>query len=431
MKRKIGINKFIILFALIISGLIIFLSDDRAVYIHVIAFSFPIIVGYFVIKMDVLHPYVWYVTFFAIYSCAYPILYMFNYVVQFGYSKDIMLYQWIALAVSMIILPSDSIKLNKEKILYASRHEGILNIIENLVLLYVVFTGFLIISGGYANKNDIYSSNNFLLTIGFMDAYFAIFLYCYELCRNLIQQSPYYKKIILKFFSIISLFSIITGERDYLFTVLLITLVVLIFFEKIKKRVLIVMIPIGFILLPLSNIFKYYLLSGGVSGSLIWNNLLFEFLDGEFISASRNLQILVSSGYDNYFGGSTLINDFIRIFYNTGYSNQTWFNDNFFAYGHITQYGFSLVGEGFVNGGVIGIIGIFTFVSLLIRILYSRAMKSFYYMVIYFYMIPIFIYSTRADLANILSPLFKYVILGVLIIKISRRIYIKNNRMKS
>lgn len=422
---NISLNKIIIVGSFIISGLILMISGEMDIFIHIIAFLIPVITGVFLVKLDMLHPYVWYTTFFSIYSCAYPVLYLFDYVTQFGYNKETMLYQWIALAISMIILPANSIEFQKEKIEFESKNEGVIPIIEKIVLSYVVLVSLLIVSGGYSSKTDIYSSNNFILNIGFMSGYFAILLYCYELCRALIQKSNKYKKIIYKFIVVISCFSLITGERDYMFTIVLITFIVLSFFEKIKKKSLFIIFPIGIILLPLSQIFKYFILSGSTSGTFIWNNLLVEFLDGEFVSASRNLQILVSGGYENYFSGSTLLNDFVRVFYDTGYSNQTWFNDNFFTYGHTTQYGFSLVGEGFVNGGVIGIIGLFIFVSMLIRFFYSHSMKNFYYTIVYFYMIPIFIYSTRADLANILSPLIKYIILGMLIIKISRKIVLK------
>lgn len=424
---NISLNKIILIVSLIISGLILIISEEMDVFAHVISFFIPVITGVFLVKLDMLHPYVWYTTFFSIYSCAYPVLYLFNYVTKFGYNKETMVYQWIALAISMIILPASSIELKKEKMEFESKNKGIIPIIEKIVLAYIVLVSLLIVSGGYSSKNDIYSSNNFILNIGFMSGYFAILLYCYEICRTFIQENNKYKKIICEFFIVISCLSLITGERDYMFTVILITFIVLSFFEKIKKKSLFIIFPIGIIFLPLSQVFKYFILSGGTSGTFRWNNLLLEFLDGEFISASRNLQILVSGGYENYFSGSTLLNDFIRVFYNTGYSNQTWFNDNFFTYGHTTQYGFSLVGEGFVNGGIVGIIGLFIFVSMLIRFFYSYAMKKFYYTIAYLYMIPIFIYSTRADLANILSPLIKYVILGILIIKISRKVVLKKH----
>ena len=90
--------------------------------------------------------------------------------------------------------------------------------------------------------------------------------------------------------------------------------------------------------------------------------------------------------------------------------------DTFFPNVHSTKYGFTLVGEGYLNGGYFGIVMIFMLTGFLMRFLYINAQRNIYGMLIYLYMIPIFIYSTRADFANILSPLLKYAILGTLVI---------------
>ncbi|WP_346980411.1 O-antigen polymerase [Clostridium perfringens] len=422
-------NKLILIFSIIISGMILYTSSDRSIIIHIGALLFLTVIACALGKFDIYNPYVWYSSFFFIYASAYPILYLTGYITKYGYSKETMIYQWIALSTILLVLPSYTIKFTSNKDINIEKN-GVLKAVENLVLLFICIVLIIILRGSYANKTEIYASKNMIFSIAFSMTYFAILLYCYMLFRKLTLSNKKFVWIILKYGMVVCSFAIITGERDYMFTFLLVTLIILFYFKKISKGQLLIMVPIGSMLIPLSSIFKYYMLSGNVSGTFSMNNLLVEILDGEFISAGRNLQILVSHNCKNIFEGKSLLNDFVRIFYNTGFSNQTWFNETYFSYSHSTQYGFTLVGEGYLNGGVIGIIIVFLICGLLLRILYKNSNRNQYYMIIYLYMIPLFIYSTRADIANIFSPLIKYAILGTLFIYLINKLSFRKKGMK-
>ncbi|MDD6793803.1 MAG: O-antigen ligase [Clostridiaceae bacterium] len=423
-------NKLILCFSIIISGLILFASSDNAVIIHIVALLLLVLTACILAKFDIYHPYVWYSSFFFIYSSAYPILYLIGYSTQYCYSKEIMIYQYIALSTILLVLPSYTISFENPKNFTMSK-DTFLKIVENFVLAYILIALYVILKGAYPNKRAIYASGNIILYIAFSIAYFAILLYCYVLFKKFSISDNRYLGTIVKFGVVICSFAIVTGERDYMFTFILLTFIILFYFKKIHKWQLIALVPLGILLIPISNMFKYYILSGRVNGTLSTKNLLGEVLDGEFISAGRNLQILVSNNCNNLFKGKTLLNDFIRIFYDTGYSNQTWFNHTFFASSQSTQYGFTLVGEGYVNGGILGIIIVFLICGLLLRALYINANKNIYFMIIYLYMIPLFIYSIRADLANTFSPLIKYAIMGTLLIWIINHIVFKGKGRKS
>ncbi len=408
-------NKLILIFSIIISGMIIFASSDSAIIVHICALLFLTVIACVLGKFDIYNPYVWYSVFFLIYASAYPLLYLIGYTTKYGYSKEIMIYQWIALSTILLVLPCYTITFASNKAIKPGKNR-ILKALENLVIGFIFIALIMILRGSYANKTEIYASGNIIFSIAFSMTYFAILMYCYMLFRKLSISNEKFFRIILKYGLIVCSFAITTGERDYMFTFLLVTLIILFYFKKINKVQLLALVPVGTILIPLSNIFKYYILSGNIFGTFTIKNLLVEVLDGEFVSAGRNLQILVSHNCKNFFGGKSLLNDFVRIFYNTGYSNQTWFNETYFSSSNSTQYGFTLVGEGYVNGGIIGIIIVFLICGLLLRILYKNANRNQYYMIIYLYMIPLFIYSIRADIANIFSPLIKYAILGTIFI---------------
>lgn len=63
-------------------------------------------------------------------------------------------------------------------------------------------------------------------------------------------------------------------------------------------------------------------------------------------------------------------------------------------------------------GGLKGVFFLFLIIGLLVRILYLYSVKNPFYMIVYLYMIPLFIYTIRADFGNLISPMLKYAVLG-------------------
>lgn len=406
-------GKVFLLLCILLSGVTLFNSSEYAIMLHVLSIVFLAVSACLIVKFDFFHPFCWFSLFYCLYACSYAIMYKLGVTVDYGYSKDGLLYHWIGLTTILLILP-----IQRHRVInryHFKSNSNYVNTVLNILLLYLVLAVFSFFFGSFSNKTEIYQNGSFWILLSFKLAYFVILIYIYQLYKILSQtkQTPIW--LIVKCSGVIFFFGLSSGERDYIFTILLVTVMILFLFSKIRKSQLFASIPLGIILLPLSRIFKYYALTGNIEDSLDTNHLLIEFLDGEFISAGRNLQILIANHCENFFGGTSLLNDFVRTVVDTGYSNQIWFNEQFFT-SLSTQYGFTLVGEGYVNGGIWGIILVYVITGLLLRYLYINASKSSYGFIIYLYMLPLFIYSTRADLANILSPLLKYALLGTLII---------------
>ena len=180
--------------------------------------------------------------------------------------------------------------------------------------------------------------------------------------------------------------------------------------------------------------YKYYFLSGAISDSisLKFKDLILQFLDGEFISASRNLQVLINNKEytESLFNGYGILNDFKRIFFKSEFSHGNWFQNTFFSYSK-TGYGFTLVGEGYVNLGYFGVILVFVIIGLFIRIIYRKASRNIYFLSIYIYTIPLYMYAIRADLANIFSQFIKHLILSIFIIYVLELVsYSKYRKIK-
>lgn len=70
-------------------------------------------------------------------------------------------------------------------------------------------------------------------------------------------------------------------------------------------------------------------------------------------------------------------------------------------------WGFGLVAEGCLIGGIPGIIFVMSFVSVSLAVLYQCRMRSEYWYVFYLLSLSTAIYCIRADMASVLSQTYK------------------------
>ncbi|MCI9074232.1 MAG: oligosaccharide repeat unit polymerase [Dorea sp.] len=400
--------KFYILISIIVSGFIILLSDEKQVSLHILAIFILAVTSCVVVKFDFYHPMCWYPPFFFLYSCGYAILYALNITAQYGYSKKSLVYSWIALGTTILVFPSNRISYTPLKL--ERDNLFLIELVLNISLLLSVLAMYNMVNRGFLNKADIYDNSGFFLNFIFKIQYLVIIAFTYSLYIRLCKNEKISIVWVLKTFSVVIAFSMLTGERNYMFQIILLFIACLSIYGKLSKKLILMLIPVGIVLFPLSHVYKYYFLSG-VKNVFKINNLIFTFLDGEFVSAGRNLQILISNNCEGLIGIKALTNDFVSTFFSTNFSIQLWFNNTFFAHSSI-GYGFTLVGEGYVMGGLKGVFFLFLIIGLLVRILYLYSVKNPFYMIVYLYMIPLFIYTIRADFGNLISPMLKYAVLG-------------------
>lgn len=415
--KKIILKKYAqLIFIIIVSGLILLFSDSTNIIIHIgsiLVLSFGAI---YIVKFDLLHPYFWYSTIFTLYSISYPILYSANIITRFGYNKQLIILQWLALTVFLLVFsPLSNITMNKDKKYIDIKLN---KYVINFIWCFLLIATLLISRAGYTSKKDIYASGNIFVNFAFSLATLFTIIYMYNLIYKLISKAKIDVLLVIKVWSAIILLTLFSGERDLLFRLIVVTVFILYLFNKIKNRHIVLAIPFVIIALPLSHSFKYFFLSGQINelNILDFKSLIYEFLNGEFVSASKNLQVILNNSQitEGYFGGRTIINDFVRIFFETDFSHGRWFMQSFFPHTTHTEYGFTLVGQGYINFGYLGVILIFALLALFLRILYKNASKNIFYMIMYLYSVPLFMYAIRADIANIFSPFIKYLLLGII-----------------
>lgn len=416
--RDVLIKYLIITFGFVFVELLFMISDNMMVHIvGMVCFS---VMTVLLSGFDLLHPYTWFSSFFCLYSIGLPVLtYEGSRYLRASYTKELMEIQLLAMFIVLLVVSPKKINYeitNKEN---HSLDLGVFNKILYVGLILILLgVAFFLSRSDLGGKADIYASGNSLLLAIFRVPLILTMLYTlliiYEWKNN--KQVP----IRIMLVTGISLFgiTIFSGERDFIFRFIIITAVFLFFTGKLKRHHIIIFAPIGGLILILSDKYKYFFSTGMVNESS--ESVIYRFFAGEFESASTNLQIVISQKMTNSWGLERYLLDIASAFTTRIQSVSSWFSDLFYG-GRTVQYGFSIVGEGYVTGGVFGVAFISIVLGVIIRFFYKRLCKGTYWFATYLYFITVVIYSIRMDLGTILSAIVKQIGLVLIIVMIAEK----------
>lgn len=410
---------------------LVVISMTNNLIVHVVTFVVFCIIPIIIVRVDILHPFSWFTAFFCIYSISHPILFSLGFNLRIGYSKEIMIYQLIALVVCLLFVTPKSIKypdLNNEYRMGINL--GSFNKFIYIVLVVsIILVAYYVSRHGYTGKSDIYENAPLWVNIVFRFPLIISFLYTMSVINSYSKNKELPKKQMILVGVALLIITLFSGERDFIFRFLLITIMLLWMLKKIKIRHLLIITPVAIALIPLSHTFKYYFLTQTISsGSGKWIQSL---LSGEFESASRNLQELVnhSEMVKGIMGIEQLGIDFLSVFSSKLSSPTKWFADTFYANSTV-GYGFTLTGEGYIIGGVFGIIVLFAIIGLIIRWFYKNSPRNIYSFSAYLYFLTIVVYAIRGDFGTILSALIKQIGFVLLVIYFLERITKPSNTKK-
>ncbi len=421
-----NVNKLLTIIMLILSGGVIYIADspDVQVVTFVIQFLLTIVLG----KVDFASPRMWFLGGVTVYSIGYPLLYMIEFESGVAFTPEPLQWSWLAYFVFVIFFSEKkNIKRFRKKYVNDKTFVKYFFYVSGVFVLGSLIP---IILGGYTDKGEIYNDGNIYISLAFWIIYAVHTIYVWLMQIN--YQNDKKNRYIILYIGIISLLmTMFSGERDILFRFILIT----IFSMYINKSITPKMLGICFAgligLIPLSRMLKYYFLSSDLIATDFYESpymLIIGIIGGEFESASKNLQILANDS-DNSMGefmGGTYISDITRIFGYSPYSAISWFNERYYP-GSIVGHGFTIIGEGYINFGILGIILNFVIIAVLLSYLYNNRFKSEVYTTIYICIIPTMIYVMRADFSNLISPLVKQVLIPLLLV----RFVLKNKRVVS
>ena len=364
----------------------------------------------------ILHPVSWFSIFFYLYAVSFPLLMTFE-----GY-QDERLYQIIPLSVvtycafiapivfiTPFTLNAPRIKINGQALQAA--HWSVLGV--------CVFLLFYVASQGIASKREFVDFSRGS-SIGLLLSVFSLAALMFAVQLLASTRRGRRNELRIEMFNVLSVLTIlvlavgygVTGERDYIFRVLLFGFLVLFctqYREKYHFYYLLIAVFALVLVLPLSQAAKAVVLTKELNYSGFESG---DFFRTEFSSAGRNLYYLMSKGLNDY-GGETLVWDlkrYVGIFFPGQESTGMWFNNHLrsvFGDESSSGWGFSLMGEGYLNFGYIGAPLMFLFVGGVTACVYSIAGRSDICFIFYLAYIPMMIYVLRADFANFLSLGFK------------------------
>jgi oligosaccharide repeat unit polymerase len=425
---KYTLGKWICVFINIyISGILIFLVNN--IWISILAIAFMCIFSMFIVNIDILHPYTWLAPFYMLYSISNPILIMSGEVVIPGYDMlyDTMALQWLAFSVLIIVIGPRAMKFDLDLSMLKSTEK-----ISKMILIFsTIISGIFlmyIIESGFQSKYQVKLNSSFLDKFSTGYLIFTVASACYLAYMFSIKRKVPYLFLL---FSLVWTFMavIFFGERDiFLRQIWMIFFVAYYFYKKMSNKLVAIYGVAGLFSVQVLASLKNFAMRGSVY-SYEYNIWYMRIFNSEFVAAARNLQTMLI-GFDNWhlWWGQTILVSIERIFLPksilSGFSESaTRLFNNFFFPELVARgggNGFSLVAEGYMNFGVLGVIAWFMFLGLFLKYIYRKANSNAMWLIIYILTMPLVIYVLRADFTNLFSQFTKYILIPVvLIIKIS------------
>ena len=422
MIMKKNLFRYYILLNTIFLSFTIIIFSEKPIF-HVIGFWLSVFVAIIISRFNIMHPLFWFSGSFALYSTAYSLLYILGYPIKSGYSKENILLSLIALSIVLLVVgvkEYDSALCFKNKNHFFSRsNKQSIDFILIILLIILIICVVILSKISFNHKNDLLAGRNVFFILGVYCTRFISFFCCLYLVMLNNTDRKKTKFFILAFGLFIILFSLFTGERDAMFRFFIIIILSFFVTKQLSKKILIILIPFGMLILILSRYFKYYFVRGIINNSLKEQSFIYNFLTSDFSAAGENLQILINNSWTKSLHGFYLIIvDFIspfvpgRLIMNVG----EWFNSTFYPGSY--SRAFTLLGEGYVIGGILGIIVIFLILGFVIKFLYRKSMKNVYWLAAYIYSIPTIISAFRSTLGTITVALTRIVLFSIFILNI-------------
>jgi len=428
-----NINKFFLFILFVILGMVLNEYNVQPTY-QILNLILMIIVGMWYFNFEIFHPFVWLTPFIFIYNISVIALDILD-IRETQITQHLLLAIYIAIFAMFIFFVFFS-KKKKNKNLEIANITPIsfkyLNFIYYLLSIIIIINIVLFLKSGITSKSQLSLSGSYL-NLGYIYQLY-VFISFFYIIQSLYVKKILPKKVIFITISLVILIALAIGERDALFSLILLLLYLYYIYKKPPKKVIYIL---GFLLIftiPLFGALKN-VFSLGIEDRLANTNFLIKIFQGEFLSAGRNFEVLfqhINEWY--YFYGETILWDFLRTiippFVYRVQNPVGWFNRTFLpdvvAQGR--GHGFTLIGEGYINFGYIGVFIWFFLLAFILNLLYRRFDKNLFLFSLYIYMIPTAIYIQRADLSNFFSPLLKHGLMFVLIVYLGKYFIKRRNK---
>jgi len=371
------------------------------------------------VRFTPLHPVVW--------LCPFLFLYHFSIIILWHWGirpvvspEELILVGWLATATSAIVLlilcdmsPSNGENCRKTKIHFS---KSLTSLGHLTLLIAAVLDNSRFIGLGIQNKAElnVLGIEGNLFLYGFLMVTYSVLFAEYAKTKK---KFPFWLFLAT---GLICLFSTLNlGERDIFLRFSQVTIFLTVALFCIPRRYILASAIVILVSIPVLGAAKNMFARNTTVSSIVSRSIdepLISVLNGEFMSAGRNVDTILSNRMNwDYFYGQTLLWDIPRsIIPARFYHSQNglgWFADLFHAKRlRLGQgVGFSLAAEGFINFGYTGVLLFFVLFAGLLSFLYNRSSYSSVNLLIYVLSAGFFIYAIRGDFSTLLSPLLKQV----------------------
>ncbi len=381
-------------------------------------------------RFNIFHPLSWFTVVFSLYYTAYALLILvYGQTLSYGLTVESLRYSIIALSTVIIICGFP----NNEKyyLRNAFKHLNTDDIAERdyyilekclIVGMVVAFVLTFIVSRTFVSKSMETKGSLFGICAYLIRALtFLLGAYILGSDDNKIVNN----KIIIVCGILCCTFGFLNAERDCILRYMIVLVITLFFKNKIHVKHFIILIPVGIAAMVLINSLKYFFINRSVRRAA--GGLIQSFLSSDFGAPGGNLQNLVNNNMSGLAGYKTIFTDIVRGVIPTvkiGINYNTWYNNYFFR-GSSYSRAFTLVGEGYLIDGYLGVIILFTIIALIIVFLSKRIQRSVWSTMAYVYGIVTIVSCFRGTLIDIVTGLVRTPLIAIFIFLLFQGLYNK------
>lgn len=430
--KDVFIKVIFLMFSLVSSFLFSFYGNE--LWGGIIGLTILLIAALILSGLDLLHPYTWFTPIFYLYSVSVPLLVATGEVGYMTSIKETLFAEWIALTTFLVVVSP------MRKKIVINDHKNLENL--QLVLKGVYITSVLITFAGlvyvYAlgitSKYELALNDSVFLKISgpFYSLFILSFLLLLAHSLTIKKRIPW--KLIAFTLGYTFLAILIMGQRDtFLWALMGLVYLYHTLYKFISRKKMIIIGLATLFSIPLLADMRNIGVSNSYQTAYNKDSIIMRITNAEFGAASRNLQIVIDNDHIwSYFYGKTILDEFNLAFFKGTESAGIWFNQTFFPelYQIGGGNGFTIVGEGYINFGLFGVILMFIFLGLLMKYLYVKATKQVIWLVIYTMFIPIMLFMIRGDLASLFAKFSKHIILPLIIIYLTKHILENKHKHK-
>jgi oligosaccharide repeat unit polymerase len=406
------------------------MTMDGKLILGIVSLTVFTISGVLSVKGDLLHPFVWFNIPFLIYSVSAPVLYLVGEYRMYSSYFNSLILEYLAILFFSIVVGCRRMVPTRRKLSEFYLFEEGNSFFFIICFVFSVFFLHAYVNAGMVTKSEKHFVDSPIYLMDFV-YHFLNLSVCIYLLDAYFKEKHFNWMVVIFYGAFLLLTVLIAGERAFLYRfVIMGTITYDLFYKKINKGIVLLAMVIGIYLQSVLAELKMYYFTREV---IEWNmrfdfSSIIKFMFGsEFRTASENLSILIEHVPETYpFAmGKTWVADVMRAII-PGFlfprdflqTSSVWFNETFFTdwWERGGGAGFSLVGSGYLNFGIPGVLLVFSILGVGVRKFYRVSVRNLFWMIVYISAIPIFINSIRADISVPLSQIWKHVFFPLLVI---------------